>query len=82
MFDYLREGGFVRRYNFFFYLYRLLYVGRGRGYERGGRGYVWGRGYGRDGIFFRKLYDCVVYRNMNNFDFWERVDYSDDFFEG
>ncbi|KAH0860932.1 hypothetical protein HID58_089193 [Brassica napus] len=73
---YPREG-FVRRHNSPPYSHRP----RGRGYERG-RGYARGRGYGRDGISFRKPYDRVVHRNMNNFDPRERVDYSDDFFEG
>ncbi|KAG2274015.1 hypothetical protein Bca52824_056570 [Brassica carinata] len=41
-----------------------------------------GEGYGRDGISFRKPYDRGVHRNLNNFDPRERVDYSDDFFEG
>ncbi|CAN6873383.1 unnamed protein product [Brassica oleracea] len=73
---YPREG-FVRRHNSPPYSHRP----RGRGYERG-RGYARGRGYGRDGISFRKPYDRVVHRNLNNFDPRERVDYSDDFFEG
>ncbi|KAJ0229497.1 Uncharacterized protein HA466_0315270 [Hirschfeldia incana] len=58
-------------------------AGRGRGYK--GRGYARGRGYGRDGTFFRKPYDRVVHRNhgdWNNLDPRERVDYSDDFFDG
>ncbi|RID42171.1 hypothetical protein BRARA_J02079 [Brassica rapa] len=80
--DYPREGGFVRRHNSPPYSHRPSYAGRGRGYERGGRGYARGRGYGRDGISFRKPYDRVVHRNLNNFDPRERVEYSDDFFEG
>ncbi|KAL0887977.1 hypothetical protein Bca101_011960 [Brassica carinata] len=79
---YPREG-FVRRHNSPPYSHRPSNAGRGRGgYERG-RGYARGRGYGRDGgIPFRKPYDRGVHRNLNNFDPRERVDYSDDFFEG
>lgn len=80
---YPREGGFVRRHNSPPYSHRPSNAGRGRGgYERG-RGYARGRGYGRDGgMPFRKPYDRGVHRNLNNFDPRERVDYSDDFFEG
>ncbi|CAH8325102.1 unnamed protein product [Eruca vesicaria subsp. sativa] len=77
-----------RRHNSPPYSHRPSNAGRGRGYrgyERG-RGYARGRGYGRDGgTFFRKPYDRVVHRNhgnWNNVDPRERVDYSDDFFEG
>ncbi|CAH8327727.1 unnamed protein product [Eruca vesicaria subsp. sativa] len=82
---YQREG-YVRRHNSPPpYSHRPSNTGRGRGYERG-RGYARGRGYGRgDGFSFRKPYDRGVHRNqgnLNNFDPRERVDYSDDFFEG
>lgn len=74
----------VRRHNSPPFSHRPSNAGRGRGYARG-RGYVRGRGYGRDGNSFRKPSDHVVHRNhgnMNNLDPRERVDYSDDFFEG
>ncbi|XP_010419949.1 PREDICTED: uncharacterized protein LOC104705613 isoform X2 [Camelina sativa] len=74
----------VRRHNSPPFSHRPSNAGRGRGYARG-RGYVRGRGYGRDGNSFRKPSDRVAYRNhgnLNNLDPRERVDYSDDFFEG
>ncbi|KAG7555142.1 hypothetical protein ISN44_As11g013150 [Arabidopsis suecica] len=74
----------VRRHNSPPFSHRPSHAGRGRGYPRG-RGYARGRGYGRDGNSFRKPSDRVVHRNhgnLNNLDPRERVDYSDDFFEG
>ncbi|XP_010492125.1 PREDICTED: uncharacterized protein LOC104769577 isoform X2 [Camelina sativa] len=71
----------VRRHNSPPFSHRPSNAGRGRGYARG-RGYVRGRGYGRDGNSFRKPSDRVAYRNHGNLNPRERVDYSDDFFEG
>lgn len=74
----------VRRHNSPPYSHRPSNAGRGRGYARG-RGFVRGRGYGRAGISFQKPSDRVVHRNqgnLNNLDPRERVNYSDDFFEG
>ncbi|CAA7031495.1 unnamed protein product [Microthlaspi erraticum] len=69
------------------YMHRPSNGGRGRGYVRArgyvrGRGYTRGRGYGRDGFSFRKPYDRVEHRNLNDLDTRERVDYSGNFFEG
>uniref|UniRef100_A0A1J3FG14 Uncharacterized protein n=1 Tax=Noccaea caerulescens TaxID=107243 RepID=A0A1J3FG14_NOCCA len=77
----------VRRNNSPPYMHRPSNGGRGRGYGRArgyvrGRGYARGRGYGRDGFSFRKPYDRVEHRNLNDLDPRERVDYSDNFFEG